>query len=311
VDVDVQTCPGHKIKGICAKMNARDITKYDNIIMYAGGNDAASGSSPSSWYSDLKAAVQSTKNGQKMYLCTACPRRDVDVGPLNDTIKQLGMDVGVEIIDCHQAFVFKNGRISQDLFNRDGIHLSSKGSSTLVQTINQHKTITKNRETRWKQPRSYNASHALDNYSDQSGRINYTQTRTSNYNANQRRPVRHISEDQGNYFRFGVPHSYRNDRPPPSPRSHHTEISGHVHNVRGDHFRSGSRNYSEGHGGRSIFPTRRPARQHVEMNRETSGGRDVYFRDPSYRSSVQRGSRDPYSTGRSHAGSYQPKHRTF
>ncbi|KAH3737519.1 hypothetical protein DPMN_044112 [Dreissena polymorpha] len=43
-DVNVLTCPGKKLNEIQSNLSRKIATKYNNIVVYAGGNDAASGS---------------------------------------------------------------------------------------------------------------------------------------------------------------------------------------------------------------------------------------------------------------------------
>ncbi|KAH3840345.1 hypothetical protein DPMN_113792 [Dreissena polymorpha] len=85
-DVDVLTCPGKKLNEIQSNLSREIATKYNNIVVYAGGNDAASGSARSTLYNDVKSLILDIRRKSEscaVYLCTACPRIDTDVLPLN------------------------------------------------------------------------------------------------------------------------------------------------------------------------------------------------------------------------------------
>ncbi|KAH3779356.1 hypothetical protein DPMN_157158 [Dreissena polymorpha] len=56
-DVDVLTCPGKKLHEIQSNLSREIATKYNNIVVYAGGNDAASGSARSTLYNDVKSLI--------------------------------------------------------------------------------------------------------------------------------------------------------------------------------------------------------------------------------------------------------------
>ncbi|KAH3871117.1 hypothetical protein DPMN_034311 [Dreissena polymorpha] len=145
-DVDVLTCPGKKLHEIQSNMSREIATKYNNIVVYAGGNDAASGSARSMLYNDVKSLILDIRRKSEscaVYLCTVCPRIDTDVLPLSEILKRTGEDMNARIIDCHQAFVFGNGNTARHYYHRDGIHLNAKGTSALVTAINQQLPITR------------------------------------------------------------------------------------------------------------------------------------------------------------------------
>ena len=145
-DVDVLTCPGKKLRGIQSNLSSEIVSKYKNIIVYAGGNDAASGSAQSTLYNDIKSLILDIRRKSEscaVYLCTVCQRIDTDVLPLNELLKRTGEDLEVRIIDCHQAFVFGNGDTASHYYHRDGIHLNAKGTSALITAIHRHLPITR------------------------------------------------------------------------------------------------------------------------------------------------------------------------
>ncbi|KAH3713616.1 hypothetical protein DPMN_073409 [Dreissena polymorpha] len=133
-DVDVLTCPGKKLNEIQSNLSREIATKYNNIVVYAGGNAAAR----STLYNDVKSLILDIRRKSEscaVYLCTACPRIDTDVLPLNELLKRTGEDMNARIIDCHQAFVFGNGNTARRYYHRDGIHLNAKGKRIKSQIL--------------------------------------------------------------------------------------------------------------------------------------------------------------------------------
>ncbi|KAH3835964.1 hypothetical protein DPMN_109333 [Dreissena polymorpha] len=70
--VDVLTCQGKKFRGIQSNLSSKIISKYNNIIVYAGGNYAASGSARSTLYNDIKSLIldirRNRNRGQYIYV---------------------------------------------------------------------------------------------------------------------------------------------------------------------------------------------------------------------------------------------------
>ncbi|KAH3773350.1 hypothetical protein DPMN_174709 [Dreissena polymorpha] len=145
-DADVLTCPGKKLLEIKSNLSGEITSQYKNLIVYAGGNDAASGSARSTLYNDIKSLILDIRTKSEscaVYLCTVCPRIDTDVLPLNELLKRTREDLEVRIIDCHQAFVIGNGNTVRHNYHRDGIHRNAKGTSALVTAINRQLPLTR------------------------------------------------------------------------------------------------------------------------------------------------------------------------
>ena len=65
-----------------------------------------------------------------------CPRKDVDVIPVNDCVKQMSELHGVNYMNIYGAFTFNDGSVATHFYYRDGVHLNNAGTSTLVRSIN-------------------------------------------------------------------------------------------------------------------------------------------------------------------------------
>ena len=137
--VDIRTLPGRKVSDIHTNLQRMDLTSYKIIIIYVGGNDAAEGKT-SSVYTTFRSSISELQ--YQISLCTICPRKDVDVVPLNDIIIQACKGKNATKIDCYQSFIYADGKPARPLYGRDFIHLNGRGSSALVAAINRHISIT-------------------------------------------------------------------------------------------------------------------------------------------------------------------------
>ena len=94
-------------------------------------------------YEDLLGMSEKLSKKCKIYLCTVCPRTDIEVTPVNDILKQVCEQSPATLIDCYPSFVFGNGKAVHLLFHKDGIHLVQKGTSTLLKVIDKSGPILK------------------------------------------------------------------------------------------------------------------------------------------------------------------------
>ena len=95
--------------GISSNKSEEKVLKKNNIIEHVNGHQ-----------------------GCTLYLCTLCPRKDEDVVPLNDYIKQLAEMYGIHLISIYSSFVYENGKTINGQYLQDEIHLNRTGSSILV-----------------------------------------------------------------------------------------------------------------------------------------------------------------------------------
>ncbi|KAH3727721.1 hypothetical protein DPMN_053664 [Dreissena polymorpha] len=131
----------------------------------------AEGGEPRKAYHEIKQLLHAL-NGHNctVYLGTVAPRRDADVVPLNDIIKQICEETDAQSIELYTSFIFGNGKMAQYLYGSDGIHLHARGCSTLVANINKAVNIKK-QKTSGLQDRQ--ANHSLTPHSTQSGSNGY------------------------------------------------------------------------------------------------------------------------------------------
>ncbi|KAH3777788.1 hypothetical protein DPMN_179236 [Dreissena polymorpha] len=124
-NVDIRTLPGKKSRDIYTRLLTDDTSKYTKIVIYVGGNDAASGASRSV-YETLRSTFEALRHQCTVYLCTLCPRTDTDIGPVNVEIQKLCMETGAVLIGCYHSFIYVDKTTIRPFYFRDGIHLCPK-----------------------------------------------------------------------------------------------------------------------------------------------------------------------------------------
>ena len=142
-NIQVITCRGKQAIDISTKLQTMNLNSFKQIIIYAGGNNAANGTPLQTVYEDLLGMSEKLSKKCKIYLCTVCPRTDIEVTPVNDILKQVCEQSPATLIDCYPSFVFGNGKAVDLLFHKDGIHLVQKGTSTLLKVIDKSVPILK------------------------------------------------------------------------------------------------------------------------------------------------------------------------
>lgn len=162
-DVIVDTNSGAGTQRILTKLKTLNVSEYQNIVIYIGGNDISSKMPEEQCSTNLQRIIEyiNAYQGCTLYLCTLCPRKDADIVPMNDYIKQLCEIHGLHAINVYSSFVYENGNTVNGQYVRDGIHLNRTGSSVLVRTINEHVKIIKPQNT--SSPRNNERSYTKDN----------------------------------------------------------------------------------------------------------------------------------------------------
>ena len=139
---------GRKTAEICNRARNSITSSCDNVIFYMGGNDVATGNALTSIENEIRRTIEYLNNGKRrVFLCTICPRKDIDVKQINDVIRNVCNNTFAELIDVNSTFVFGNGAAVDRYFVRDGIHLNLRGSSFLVNAINAVFGIVRNART--------------------------------------------------------------------------------------------------------------------------------------------------------------------
>ena len=125
------------------------ISKFSNIIITIGGNDAADKANLDSFYVDFNNLIKSAKliNPQlKMFLCSSSPRRDTDVTDINNVILQLCQENNLSFFYINaSSYDQKKNKLKYQFYKpRDSIHLSCSGTKRLLGSINEYITVVDN-----------------------------------------------------------------------------------------------------------------------------------------------------------------------
>ena len=75
-----------------------NISKFESIIIYIGGNDASKNVTPESFeqkFNDLVSHIKSENPRCEIMLCELCPRSDVDVREFNNVIYGVALKNGL------------------------------------------------------------------------------------------------------------------------------------------------------------------------------------------------------------------------
>lgn len=181
--IDISRSGGARINDVIDRLQDLDLTLYHNAIIYVGGNDASSRQSHDTTCADLKRLVQTLQDHRsRVYICTVCPRRDVNVQAFNTDVQRVSEETGASVIDCYNPFVYGDGNQIGHYYMRDGIHLSVQGSKTLVFTINKAVKIIKPKQPRMTRynpspPSQYARSPRYDRTTPNRGRnVDYRQS---------------------------------------------------------------------------------------------------------------------------------------
>ena len=139
--VHCQPIPGATISRIQEKISMYDLNRFQNIIIYCGGNDAAKADSPNSFRKDYETLIEyiRSKNSDcELFLCGSSPRGDVDVIGFNTVIKTIAESHGYKYVNIYDAFYDSNEQLRTKFYGlRDWIHLSTPGIRRLLGTIHQ------------------------------------------------------------------------------------------------------------------------------------------------------------------------------
>ncbi|CAC5359443.1 unnamed protein product [Mytilus coruscus] len=141
LDTDPICVRGGKINEITERLLAlpKD-TELENIIIQVGSNDCCSFNFESDTFNeDYKILVTTAKSVcENVVISGMCPRLDDSQGNIvkgNERIKQIANDENFLYIDNDFNFRLLSGAIDMSLYNRDGVHLNTKGVAKLVRNL--------------------------------------------------------------------------------------------------------------------------------------------------------------------------------
>lgn len=147
-NVHVSTNRGAHVKDLYHKLRDKSLNMYKSVMIYCGGNDASSGQSTDEFYQQYSALLDFIRDKYpdiEVILCGLMPRRDVDVTLFNEVIYELCCDYNYQFVDNYESVLSGNGNIMRHMFNGDGIHLSHKGTASMLKNMNKYIAIFKTR----------------------------------------------------------------------------------------------------------------------------------------------------------------------
>jgi len=131
---------GATIKTLMNEVQLFDLSRFDTIIVYVGGNDIANHQDVElieEQYDQFVATLRASNPNIRVVLSKVAPRGDVDVSPLNCVIERLCTHHKLEAVDIFRAFHDKNGMICMRyVSHKDIIHPSASGIKRVLGTIN-------------------------------------------------------------------------------------------------------------------------------------------------------------------------------
>ena len=133
---------GAGIEEITEEINYFDISKFNKIIVYVGGNNVnkMSGECFHQKYSALVDKIKTNAPRSEILLCELVPRADVDVTEFNMLIYDVATNSNLSCIELYTAFL-KQGYQLDRYYSKDGIHLSFSGIKRLLGGINKDVAI--------------------------------------------------------------------------------------------------------------------------------------------------------------------------
>lgn len=148
--VECKPVPGATISAILDTIEIFDVTKFDSIVVYVGGNDASNETELGYFrdqYEELITLIKGRNSKCRVFLSTVCPRGDVDVVVINDVIRSLCQSHDLICINSNADFYDKKKQLRGHFYKpRDNIHFSRSGIKRLLGSVERHVSVVENFE---------------------------------------------------------------------------------------------------------------------------------------------------------------------
>jgi len=138
-NVHKHSVPGATIRSLMSEVQLFDLSRFDTVIAYVGGNDVAQQKELElieEEYDQFVAMLGASKPNMRVILSKVAPRGDADVSRLNSVIERLCIHYHVEFVDIFRAFHDDNGIVCARYIDQDQIHPSISGVKRILGTIN-------------------------------------------------------------------------------------------------------------------------------------------------------------------------------
>lgn len=153
-NTDVCTNRGATIDKLIDILQKKDLSQYKTVIVHIGGNDFHNGDSLNiiyEKYESLLCQLRVMCQPDTVIMVSGIPPRyGVNVHGLNMMLDELCENLNLQFIDHNHHFYDQNGSVNSHLFHADGIHLTNKGTSAFLRSVNDHVKILKRKPvTEW------------------------------------------------------------------------------------------------------------------------------------------------------------------
>ncbi|CAC5425550.1 unnamed protein product [Mytilus coruscus] len=121
------------------------MSTYRTIIIHIGGNDFDNGDNLQSIRDNYEALLYllniKCHPHCKFVVSGILPRKGFNMHNPNEMLKDLCEQFNIQFIDHTNMFYDKNYHLSYSFFHHDGIHLSKKGTSAFLRSVDMHVSI--------------------------------------------------------------------------------------------------------------------------------------------------------------------------
>ncbi|CAG2237494.1 unnamed protein product [Mytilus edulis] len=143
-NTEVCTNRGANIDRLIDVLQKKDMSTYRTIIIHIGGNDLDNLQSIRDKYEALLYLLNFKCHPHcKFVVSGILPRKGLNMHNPNEMLKDLCEQFNLQFIDHTNMFYDKNYNLSYSVFHHDGIHLSKKGTSAFLRSVNMHVSILK------------------------------------------------------------------------------------------------------------------------------------------------------------------------
>ncbi|CAG2229174.1 unnamed protein product [Mytilus edulis] len=142
----VKTIRGANTSHIRHELENMDLKDFKTFFIQVGGNDASNKRDPElveCEFVNMIDIIRKTTRNARIILAECPPRRDANVKIVNHIIGKVAESYDVECLQTVQSFIRQNGHLNSEQIWRDGIHLTDRGTATLLRLYDTLVKVTK------------------------------------------------------------------------------------------------------------------------------------------------------------------------
>ncbi|CAG2248791.1 unnamed protein product [Mytilus edulis] len=141
----VKTIRGANTSHIRHELENMDLKDFKTFFIQVGGNDASNKRDPElveCEFVNMINIIRKTTRNARIILAECPPRRDANVKIVNHIIGKVAESYDVECLQTVQSFIRQNGHLNSEQIWRDGIHLTDRGTATLLRLYDTFVKVT-------------------------------------------------------------------------------------------------------------------------------------------------------------------------